>query len=266
MDATVVVKANLLSGSSCGVAGRVAWVTGGSRGLGAATAQLLAEAGALVAVGGRDATAIAQVVSTIDEAGGQAFAAAADSTDEDALRESYAALTEHFGQPVELLAAFAGGNGHPRPTERVDLQEWHRVIDADLTSTFLTVQTALPGMLAVGKGSIVTMSSSAGRQPGRAAAAYACAKAGVSMFTKHLALEMGPQGIRVNCLAPSAILTERLAAVMTAEQQQQLAGSFPLGRLGQPSDVANAAVFLLSENASWITGVTLDISGGRIIT
>src|SRR6185312_1138458 len=143
--------------------------------------------------------------------------------------------------------------------------EWRRVIEGDLTSTFLTVRAALPGMLAAGSGSIVVMSSAAGRSPSRAAAAYAAAKAGVSMLAKHLASEMGPRGIRVNCLAPSSVLTEKMAAAMPDEQRDQLARSFPLGRLGRPEDVAAAAAFLLSDDASWLTGVTLDVSGGRII-
>lgn len=110
------------------------------------------------------------------------------------------------------------------------------------------------------------MSSAAGRQPSQAAAAYAAAKAGVIGLSKHLAAEMGPHGIRVNCLAPSAVLNEKMATTMTNQQQEQLAATFPLGRLGQPDDVANAAIFLLSDHASWLTGVTLDVSGGRIIT
>jgi 3-oxoacyl-[acyl-carrier protein] reductase len=85
------------------------------------------------------------------------------------------------------------------------------------------------------------------------------------MLSKHLAAEMGPRGIRVNCLAPSAVLNEKMATGMTAEQRDRLAGAFPLGRLGRPDDVAAAAVFLLSDQASWLTGVTLDVSGGRII-
>jgi 3-oxoacyl-[acyl-carrier protein] reductase len=109
------------------------------------------------------------------------------------------------------------------------------------------------------------MSSSAGRQPSQAAAAYAVAKAGVVMLTKHLAAELGPRGVRVNCLAPSAVLNEKMSAAMSEEQLAGMASTFPLGRIGQPDDVAAAAVFLLSEESSWITGVTLDVTGGRVI-
>ena len=247
-----------------GLAGRVAMVTGGSRGIGAATAARLASVGVAVGVGGRDRAAIDRVVVGIRSAGGRAIGVPADATDADALAGAFAALTDEFG-PVELLAAFAGGNGRPRPTEQVEPEEWRGVIEGDLTSTFLTIRAALPAMLAGGRGAIVTMSSSAGRLPSQAAAAYAAAKAGVVMLSKHLAAEMGPRGIRVNCLAPSAVLNEKMAVRMTEEQRERLASAFPLGRLGRPEDVAAAAVFLLSDQASWLTGVTLDVSGGRII-
>jgi 3-oxoacyl-[acyl-carrier protein] reductase len=247
-----------------GIAGRVAMVTGGSRGIGAATAARLAGLGAAVGVGGRDRAAIDRVVAGIRADGGRALGVPADTTDADALAGAFAALTDAFGA-VELLAAFAGGNGRPRPTEQVEPDEWRRVIEGDLTSTFLTIRAALPAMLGRGRGAIVTMSSAAGRQPSQAAAAYAAAKAGVVMLSKHLAAEMGPRGIRVNCLAPSAVLNEKMATGMTAEQRDRLAAAFPLGRLGRPDDVAAAAVFLLSDQAAWLTGVTLDVTGGRII-
>ncbi len=247
-----------------GLADRVAMVTGGSRGIGAATAVRLAAYGALVGVGGRDGTAIDAVVDRIRAGGGSAIAVPADATDPEALDHAYAALEQEFG-PIELLAAFAGGNGRPCPTEEVEPEEWRRVIEGDLTSTFLTIRAALPAMLDRGSGSIVTMSSSAGRQPSQAAAAYAAAKAGVAMLSKHLAAELGSRGIRVNCLAPSAVLNDKMATAMSKQQQAELASTFPLGRLGQPDDVAAAATYLLSEDASWVTGVTLDITGGRVI-
>lgn len=243
---------------------RVAMVTGGSRGIGRATAKALAAAGAAVGVGGRDEAAVAEVVAEIDATGGKAIAAPADCTDADAVTKAFTVVATEFG-PVDVLAAFAGGNGRPHASERVTPQEWRSVIESDLTSAFLTIHAALPGMLAAGKGSIVTMSSAAGRQPSKAAAAYAAAKAGVAMLSRHLAAELGPRGIRVNCLAPSAVQNDKMTASMTAEQLAGLAKAFPLGRIGQPADVATAAAYLLSDAASWVTGVTLDVTGGRII-
>jgi 3-oxoacyl-[acyl-carrier protein] reductase len=250
--------------STPGLAGRVAWVTGASRGIGAATAARLAALGALVGVGGRDEEAIDRVVADIRADGGRAVPAPAEATDPAALAHAHALLTDQLG-PVELVGAFAGGNGRPVPSEEIGPEEWRRIVEGDLTATFLTIRAALPAMIAHGRGSIVTMSSAAGRQPSRANAAYAAAKAGVVMLSKHLAAELGPRGIRVNCLAPSTVVNETMTTTMTEDQRANLAAAFPLGRLGRPDDVAAAAVFLLGEHASWLTGVTLDISGGRII-
>jgi 3-oxoacyl-[acyl-carrier protein] reductase len=113
------------------------------------------------------------------------------------------------------------------------------------------------------RGAIVTMSSSAGRAPGQASLAYAVAKAGIVMMTQHLAKEFGPSGVRVSCIAPSAIMTERMKAQIPPQVQEQMKAGFPLGRIGEIDDVAEAALYLAS--ASWVTGVTVDVAGGRII-
>jgi 3-oxoacyl-[acyl-carrier protein] reductase len=173
-------------------------------------------------------------------------------------------VEEELG-PVDVLAAFAGGQGYPTPTEQMSEEQWRSVIDSDLTSTFLTVRSFLPGMIERGRGAIVTMASSAGRLPSQASAAYAAAKAGVVMFSKHVANEVGQHGVRVNCLAPSSILTERVKRLMPEATQRQMAAMHPLGRMGMPEDVALATLFLASDSSSWITGVTLDVAGGRII-
>ncbi|MGZ4293984.1 MAG: SDR family NAD(P)-dependent oxidoreductase [Solirubrobacteraceae bacterium] len=139
------------------------------------------------------------------------------------------------------------------------------MLDSDLTAMFATVQAFLPGMLERGHGAIITMSSAAARQAARSSAAYAAAKAGVVAFTRHLAAEVGPHGIRVNCVAPSAVENERLLTWTSEEQRRAMAGSFPLGRIGRPGDVAAATLFLASDASAWITGVTLDIAGGKIM-
>jgi 3-oxoacyl-[acyl-carrier protein] reductase len=130
---------------------------------------------------------------------------------------------------------------------------------------YLTVAAFLPGMISRGGGSIITMSATAGRRPGGANAAYAAAKAGVVMLTGHLANEVGRHGIRVNCLAPSAVLNDRMRRFMSAEQLDELAAAYPLGRIGRPGDVAQAVLYLASGASSWVTGVTLDLTGGRVI-
>jgi 3-oxoacyl-[acyl-carrier protein] reductase len=244
------------------LANKVVVVTGGSRGIGAVTCRLLAENGAKVTVGGRDEAAINSVVQEIRGGGGEAIGVAADLTDFAAVERMRRRIEVELG-PVEVLAAFAGGQGYPTPTEQMAEEQWRSVIDSDLTATFLTVRTFLPGMIERGRGSIVTMASSAGRLPSQASAAYAAAKAGVVMFSRHLANEVGQHGVRVNCLAPSSVLTERVKRLMPEETQRQVAAMHPLGRMGTPEDVALATLFLASESSSWITGVTLDVAGGR---
>ncbi|MFJ5232520.1 SDR family NAD(P)-dependent oxidoreductase [Kitasatospora sp. NPDC088391] len=243
--------------------GRTVVVTGGSRGIGAETARAFAAQGAAVCVVGRDEAALAAVVAGIEEAGGAALAAVADVTDPAALDGVRQSVEGWFG-PVDVLAAFAGGQGFPVPTADLTAQRWREVLESDLTSAFLTVQAFLPGMLERGSGNVLTMSSAAGRQPSGANLAYGVANAGVVMLTRHLATELGPHGIRVNCLAPSAILTERVRERMPAEVQRRVAGTHPLARLGTPRDVASAALFLASDAAGWLTGLTVDVAGGRI--
>ncbi|MEV8630763.1 SDR family NAD(P)-dependent oxidoreductase [Streptosporangium sp. NPDC051023] len=244
--------------------GKVALVTGGSRGIGAATCLALAACGAKVAVNGRDRAAIDEVVATITADGGTAVAAPADVTDEAEVLAMRDTVERELG-PVEILAAFAGGQGAPASTADLGAARWRAIIESDLTSVYLTVAAFLPAMVERGEGAIITMSSTAGRHPSGANAAYAVAKAGVVMFTKHLANEVGGHGVRVNCLAPSAVLNDRIQRFMSAEQLDELAASYPLGRIGRPEDVAQAVLYLASDVSSWITGVTLDLTGGRVI-
>lgn len=246
------------------LAGKVAVVTGGSRGIGAATARALAANGSHVAVVGRDEPALAAVADGIAASGGRALPVRADCTVEADVQRLAQTVAEQLG-PADILAAFAGGNGIPVPTTEETAAHWRGVLESDLTSTFLTTSAFLPAMSEHQGGSIITMSSAAARQPARSNAAYAAAKAGVIAFTRHLANELAPQGVRVNCVAPSAIENDRLRNWTTAEQREQLAASFPLRRIGQPDDVAAATLFLASQASPWITGITLDIAGGNIM-
>ncbi|HWF26453.1 MAG TPA: SDR family NAD(P)-dependent oxidoreductase [Solirubrobacteraceae bacterium] len=246
------------------LADRVAVVTGGSRGIGAAAARALAANGAAVAVVARDEQALAAVAEDIRAHGGRAIAVRADCTVEAELTRAVAAVTDELG-PADILAAFAGGSGMPVPTTEESAAHWRDVLESDLTSTFLTTKAFIPAMIERHRGSIITMSSAAARQPAQSNAAYAAAKAGVIAYTRHIAKELGPQGVRVNCLAPSSVENEKMRTWTTEEQRRQLGASFPLQRIGQPKDVAEAALFLASDASSWITGVTLDVAGGKIM-
>jgi 3-oxoacyl-[acyl-carrier protein] reductase len=246
------------------LAGKVAVVTGGSRGLGAATARALAQNGVTVVVVGRDEAALSATVSSITGGGDAAFGQRADCTSEADLEALRDLLSDRFGR-LDILAAFAGGDGKPVPTLEETAAHWRQVLDNDLTSTFLTVSALLPLMVAQHSGAIITMSSAAARQAARSSAAYAAAKSGVIAFSRHLAAEMAGHGIRVNCLAPSAVENERMRNALSEDDRRRLGQTFPLGRIGTPQDIAAAALFLSSTTSSWITGVTLDIAGGKVM-
>ncbi|MEY9873033.1 3-oxoacyl-[acyl-carrier protein] reductase [Streptacidiphilus sp. MAP12-33] len=245
---------------------RVALVTGSSRGIGAGIAELFAAEGARVVLHGRDAEALASVRARITAAGGEALALTADLTRYEEIEALRARAESELG-PVEILVTNAGGNPvRPGPIEEITEEGWRAGLDANLTSTFLTVKSFLPGMKERGRGSIVTLSSAAARRPtAQSPFAYAAAKAGVEILTKGLAVQAGPHGVRVNCIAPETILTERNARQIPAEVQRALAESHPIRRLGTTEDVARAALFLAAESAAWISGVVLDVAGGSVL-
>jgi 3-oxoacyl-[acyl-carrier protein] reductase len=246
------------------LAGQLAVITGGSRGIGAATALAFAANGCNVAVVGRDPDALASTVESLKALDVRALGVSADCTVEEDMRDLQAQVEAELG-PVDILAPFAGGNGMPLPTATESGAHWREVIDSDLTSTFLTVSAFLPGMIDRHSGVIITMASAAARQPAKSSAAYAAAKAGVIAFSRHLANEYGHQGIRVNCVAPSAIENDKMRAWVPEGDRRAMGAMFPLGRIGQPEDVASAAMFLGSSASSWITGATLDIAGGKVM-
>ena len=249
------------------LAGKVAVVTGGSGGIGATTCRLLAANGAKVAVNGRDRARIQAVVDAIRDGGGEAVGVAGDCTDPAAVGRMREAVEQELG-PVEVLAAFVGGGrARPGPVADVPEEDWRSTLDGSLTATFLTLKSFLPGMIERGRGAILTMASSAARLPGLGAPApYVAAKAGVMMLTRQVASDAGRHGVRVNCLAPHTILTEQIQQVAPTEWREKMAAAIPLGRLGTPEDVALAALFLASDSAAWLTGVTLDVAGGYVMT
>lgn len=240
-------------------------MTGGSKGIGAATCALLAGNGVKIGVVARGIDGAETVAVGLREAGAEAVAVAADCVEPTEVERARLEVEEQLGE-VELLVPFAGGFDSFTTVAEMQIEEYHSVVAANLTSTFVTVHSFLPGMIARGRGSIVTMSSISGRFLDRPTqAVYAATKAGVAMFTRHLALEVGPHGIRANCVAPGTTRSERIERFMSPETIEGVAAMSPLGRLGEADDTANATVFLLSASASWLTGVTLDVNGGRVM-
>lgn len=246
------------------LSGHIALVTGASGSIGAEVSRTLAELGARVVVHGRTQNALDHLTEQIRSAGGVSTAHVGDVRDEAHLGSVVSDVARTWG-PIDILVTLAGGDGSPTPTASLAAQRWRSVVETDLTSVFLSIHAVLPGMLEHGEGRIVTVASSAGRRPSRANAAYAAAKAGVIMLTEHIAKEYASSGIRVNCVAPSIVETATLRTRLPAPQIDAIAKQVPLGRIGQPADVASAIAFLASDRSSWITGTVLDLTGGMAL-
>jgi 3-oxoacyl-[acyl-carrier protein] reductase len=248
------------------LAGKVALVTGSSRGIGARIAIRLAAEGASVALQGRDVAALTAVGKAVESAGGRGIQVVGDVRKFDEIEAMRQQIERELG-PIDILVTNAGGSPTPpAPLEELTEAGWHNAIDANLTATFLTLKSILPRMKERRAGCIVTMASSAARRPQpRAPLPYAVAKAGIVTLTQQLAAQVGPLGIRVNCIAPDTILTENNQQRIPTSQLPGLVEQHPLRRLGTPDDVAAAALYLASDDASWVTGVVLDVTGGAVM-
>jgi 3-oxoacyl-[acyl-carrier protein] reductase len=247
------------------LAGKIAVVTGGSKGIGAACCRVLAANGVRVAVNGRSEAGIDERVEELRASGAEAIGCSADCTDSGALARMREQIEAAFGAP-DIVLAYAGGFDSFTPIEAISEQEWGKVIEDNLTSTFLTVQAFLPAMMERRSGAIVTMSSNGGRFLDKLlTASYVAAKAGVIQFTRHIAHELGPYGVRANVIAPATVSSERIERIMDTAAIDRTAAMSPLGYMGTPEDCALATLFLVSDSARWLTGVTLDIAGGRVM-
>jgi 3-oxoacyl-[acyl-carrier protein] reductase len=246
--------------------GQVALVTGSSRGIGVAIATLFAQHGARVVIHGRDTDALASVRATIASTGGEVFNTTADLTEYDQVETMRSQIEERAG-PVDILVANAGGSPvRPSPIEEITEADWRLSIDTNLTATFLTIKSFLPGMKQRGHGNIITMSSAAARRPNAGSpVAYASAKAAIELLTKDVAAQAGPFGIRANCISPETIMTDRNHQQIPEAIQLSLIDSHPIRRLGTPADVAEAALFLAAGTAAWISGIVLDVAGGSVL-
>jgi NAD(P)-dependent dehydrogenase (short-subunit alcohol dehydrogenase family) len=241
--------------------GRVALVAGASRGIGAATAEAFAAAGAAVVLGARDVAALEAVVKRIEASGGRAVAVRMDVTDADSGRELAETAVATFGR---LDAAFnnAAGGPLPAPLADIDPAEFDVGIATSIRGTFLGMKFQIPAMLRSGGGTIVNMASIAGLNGTANLAAYVAGKAGIIGLTKVAALDYADRGIRVNAVAPGPILTYHLEAA--GPEAQRLAGlSTPMRRTGTAAEVAETVLWLCSERSSFITGAVIPVDGGQ---
>ena len=243
------------------MSGRVALVAGASKGIGAATAEAFAAAGAAVVLAARDTSALKAIADGIQARGGRALAVGADVTDADSMRHLVEAALSAFGR---LDAAFNNASAGPMPAPLADIDpdEFDLGIATNIRGTFLGMKFQIPAMLASGGGAIVNMASIAGLNGTANLAAYVAGKAGIIGLTKVAALDYADRGIRVNVVAPGPILTYHLEAA-GPQAQRGAALSTPMQRVGTAAEVAQAVLWLCSDESSFITGTVLPIDGGQ---
>jgi NAD(P)-dependent dehydrogenase (short-subunit alcohol dehydrogenase family) len=245
------------------LAEKVAVVTGASRGIGAAVARRFAQAGAAVALTARDADALTQLAAELRGLGATAVAIPTDVTDGDAVARMVDRVVDEFGR-LDFACNNAAGGGHPpTPFAEVSLDAFDSGLAVSLRGVFVAMKYEIPAMVAGGGGVIVNMSSTAGLQGVGGLVAYVTAKHGLEGMTKVAALDYAPHRVRVNAVAPGPILTDNLVRA-GAGAQRAAASAMPLGRVGQPDEVAAAVVWLCSDEAAFITGTTLVIDGGKL--
>jgi len=248
---------------------KVVLVTGAGRGIGQSIAEAFAVSGASVGVLDFDFNSCSAVAAEIRDKGYSAHSVRADVADLAEVKKACQEIEQHFGS-IDILINNAGispkKEGVKVDAAEIDEDEWRRVIDVNLTGCFNTVRVLAPGMKDRKTGSIINMSSVAGKAfCSLVGIHYSTTKAALIGFTRHLAGELGPFGITVNAIAPGRIDTPMMRMV-AAKINQDIIEDTPLRRLGHPEDVANLAVFLTSENGNFITGQVCDVSGGWLMT
>jgi 3-oxoacyl-[acyl-carrier protein] reductase len=245
--------------------GRIAAITGAAQGIGASTAREFAQQGTHVALIDIDEPAAQKVADELNAQGARALVVKCDVTDDDSVSATLAKVAAEFGG-LDILVNSAGGYGKLTSVEELPIDDWDRTVALNLRGTFLMCKRAIPYLKKSRAGRIINVSSISGRTLfGSTSPAYAASKAGIIQLTRFLAIELGPSGITSNSIAPITTLTPRVKALRSEANIAQIASQIPLRRLPDPEDHANAMVFLASDSASYLNGVSLDINGGRIL-
>ncbi len=240
---------------------RVAVITGAGAGIGRAIAETFAAVGCAVMVSDRDMESASAVAAAIESQGGKARAMACDVTKEDDLATLVRQTVELFGA-LHILVSNAGGGG-PKPFD-MPMADFRRAFDLNVFSLFQLAQMAAPEMHKAGGGAMLAITSMAGDNKNRRMAAYGASKAATNHLIRNIAFDLGPMGIRVNGIAPGATRTAALESVLTDEIAGKMLEHTPIHRLGEAQDMANAALFLCSAAASWVSGQILTVSGGGL--
>jgi 3-oxoacyl-[acyl-carrier protein] reductase len=242
--------------------GRVAVVTGAGRGIGAATARLLAQAGAHVALVDRDAAGVTQTAEQIGVAGGEALPFTNDVTDAFAVERTFDRVAEEWGR-LDVLVNNAG-TLREAPLEDLTDDDFRDTLDVNLRAAMVCARAALPHMLRQGRGRILSAASGSTRLGLQGLTAYAAAKAGIVGMTRTWARELGPRGITANAVAPGLIEGETVRTVASEELERTLA-RIPARRLGRPEEVAAVYLFLASDLAAFINGAVVGVDGGLLL-
>jgi NAD(P)-dependent dehydrogenase (short-subunit alcohol dehydrogenase family) len=245
------------------LSGRVAIVTGASRGIGAATARALSDAGAYVVLAARSEQALRSLADELAATGGTALAIPTDVSDPASVRQLVERTIDTFGHLDIAINGAAGGGHPPTPLADIEIEDYDSAVVTTQRGVFLSMKYEIAAMLDTGGGSIVNIASTAAIQPVAGLAGYVSAKFAVVGLTRTAALDYARHGIRINALAPGPILTDRLKRAGT-QAQDHVAASLPIKRLGQPEEVGHAAAWLCSDHAAFVTGAVLPVDGGLL--
>jgi NAD(P)-dependent dehydrogenase (short-subunit alcohol dehydrogenase family) len=246
--------------------GRTALITGSSRGIGRAIAERMAEAGARVVVSSRKLDACEEVVREIRKAGGEATAIACNISNKEELTTLVVRTREVYGK-IDILVCNAAVNPHFGPTQEIPDSAFQKVLDCNIRSNHWLCQLVIPEMAERSDGAVLIVSSIGGLKGSMSLGTYGLSKAADMALARNLAVEWGPRNVRVNCIAPGIVRTDFAKALWENPQiYEQAVTRYPLRRIGEPDEIAGAAIFLASKAGSFVTGQTIVVDGGATIT